>query len=176
MPPHGHMTEQPRPWRRDAESLLRIFEEVKPSDARTREAALLRAAAETVGAGGDARDLARALHLHPRALVRAADDTGLPPARRLLAWFRLLLAAKLLETDGVTVDVVAEACGYASGSSLARAVRELTSLPPTAFMAAVEPFAVMAAAFTQDLERHRDLRRGAEKSRGGDRSRGKERH
>lgn len=153
------MTAEPHEWKCDGDSLARIVEEVRPSDARSRELALLRAVAQTVAVGGDADHLARTLRLHPRALVRATADAGLPPARRLLAWFRVLLAAKLLEMDGMTVARAAERCGYASKSSLARAVKEFTSLPPGALSITVEgPFAVAAAAFSEELVRHRALR------------------
>jgi AraC-like DNA-binding protein len=58
----------------------------------------------------------------------------------------------------MTVDRAAEACGYASRSSLARALKEFTSLPPSALSMTDGPFAVVAAAFSEEVLRHRAQR------------------
>lgn len=92
---------------------------------------LLMTAAEVVSMGGKGRDLARALHLSQRTVLRWAERARLPPPRRILAWMRILLASSLLDDPGRTVFSVACACGYASDSSLRRAMQDFLGTIPT---------------------------------------------
>jgi AraC-like DNA-binding protein len=92
---------------------------------------LLMTAAEVVSMGGKGRDLARALHLSQRTVLRWAERSRLPPPRRILAWMRILLASSLLDDPGRTVFSVACACGYASDSSLRRAMQDFLGTIPT---------------------------------------------
>jgi AraC-like DNA-binding protein len=81
--------------------------------------------------GGRGKYLARALHLSERTVLRWTERAGLPPPRRLMAWMRILMAASLLDDPGRTVLSVAYACGYASDSSLRRAMQDFLGTIPT---------------------------------------------
>jgi AraC-like DNA-binding protein len=91
---------------------------------------LLTAAAATVALGQRARYLAASLHVSGRTLLRQTRQAGLPPPRRLLAWMRVLVAARLLDDPEETVVSAAERCGYTCASSLRRALESFTAMPP----------------------------------------------
>jgi AraC-like DNA-binding protein len=126
--------------------LQSLLERSLPSNLSGRARALLMAAAEVVAEGGHGRDLAASLKLSERTLLRWAEQADLPPPRRVLAWMRVLLACELLDDPGQTVLSVAYTCGYASDSSLRRAVQEFTEVMLTqlrkqgAFATASEKF------------------------------------
>lgn len=102
-----------------------------PSTVSARARTLLMTAAEVVSLGGRGRDLAKALHLSERTVLRWSERAALPPPRRLMAWMRILLAASLLDDPGRTVLSVAYACGYSSDSSLRRAMQDFLGTIPT---------------------------------------------
>jgi AraC-like DNA-binding protein len=108
--------------------LQSLLERSLPSTLSGRARTLLMAAAEVVAEGGHGRDLAASLRLSERTLLRWAEQADLPPPRRILAWMRVLLACELLDDPGQTVLSVAYTCGYASDSSLRRAVQEFTGV------------------------------------------------
>lgn len=116
--------------------------------------ALLLAAAEVVSTGGQARELARALYLSPRTLLRWCEKADLPPPRRLLVWMRMLLACELLDDPGRTVLSVAYACGYSSDNSLRRALQDFLQATPTD-LRREGAFALAASAFLRELEHSR---------------------
>lgn len=89
---------------------------------------LLVNAAEIAAAGGQRADLARALHISERTLLRRCEGLSLPGPRKLLAWMRLLLAAELVEDTRRSVEHIALACGYSSGTGLRRQSRELVGV------------------------------------------------
>lgn len=126
--------------------LQSLLERSLPGNISGRARALLMAAAEVVAEGGHGRDLAAGLRLSERTLLRWAEQADLPPPRRVLAWMRVLLACELLDDPGQTVLSVAYTCGYASDSSLRRAVQEFTGVMLTqlrrqgAFGTAAEKF------------------------------------
>jgi AraC-like DNA-binding protein len=74
--------------------------------------------------------LARAACCSPRTLRRVLRAAGLPPASELLAWRRLLHAARLMEDPHRSVDSVAHTLDYSSGSALRKSLRTLTGLRP----------------------------------------------
>lgn len=111
--------------------LQALLDRSLPSSLSSRARSLLMTAAEVVAMGGRGRDLARALHLSERTVLRWSERAGLPPPRRLMAWMRILLAASLLDDPGRTVLSVAYACGYASDSSLRRAMQDFLGTIPT---------------------------------------------
>jgi len=102
-----------------------------PSFVSSRGRAVLSAAAELAAGVKQGSDLADLLHLSDRALLRWCERSHLPPPRRLLAWVRVLFAAELLDYPEQTVLTVAHSCGYATDSSLRRAVQEFTGFTPT---------------------------------------------
>lgn len=74
-------------------------------------------------------DLARAARCSPRTLRRVVGASGLPSPEQLLAWRRLLHAARLLD-DGRSADSVARSLGFSSGSALRKSLKQLTGLRP----------------------------------------------
>jgi AraC-like DNA-binding protein len=118
---------------------------------------LLMTAAEVVCTGGKGRDLARALHLSERTVLRWSRRALLPPPRRVMAWMRILLAASLLDDPGRTVLSVAYACGYSSDSSLRRAMHDFLGTIPTA-LRRHGAFAVASARFLEELAAARGKR------------------
>lgn len=111
--------------------LLSLVERSLPSHTSGQAKAILLAAAEVVATGGQANELARALYLSPRTLLRWCNRAELPPPRRVLAWMRILLATELLDDPGRTVSSVAHACGYSSDNSLRRALQDFLDTTPT---------------------------------------------
>jgi len=111
--------------------LQNLLQRCLPATISGRARTLLMTAAEIVSMGGRGRDLARALHLSERTVLRWSERAGLPPPRRLMAWMRILLAASLLDDPGRTVLSVAYACGYSSDSSLRRAMQDFLGTIPT---------------------------------------------
>lgn len=131
-----------------------------PSFVTTRGRAVLLAAAEVAMEGGQASDLAGALHLTERALLRWCERSHLPAPRRLLAWVRVLLAAEMLDYPDATVLGVAHSSGYATDSSLRRALQEFTGATPTE-LRRTGAFAAAGDAFLAELLR---LRREAKEA------------
>ena len=76
-------------------------------------------------------DLASALCVSPSSLGRELRLLGLPTARRLLLWGRLLQAGRLLESRGTTAEEVAHRLGYATASGLRRALKTHCGCPPS---------------------------------------------
>lgn len=74
--------------------------------------------------------LAAAARCSPRTLRRVLRAAGLPPADELLAWHRLLHAARLLDDPHRTADGVARTLGYSSGSALRRTLKRLAGVRP----------------------------------------------
>jgi len=74
-------------------------------------------------------ELARAAGCSPRTLRRTVQAAGLPTPEQLLAWRRLLHAARLLE-DGRSADSVARSLEFSSGSALRKSLKQVTGLRP----------------------------------------------
>jgi D-alanyl-D-alanine carboxypeptidase/D-alanyl-D-alanine-endopeptidase (penicillin-binding protein 4) len=87
-------------------------------------------AVEHAGPDTSVEKLAAALGHTPRSLHKALDEVGLPAPTRVLLWGRLLLAGARLGRDGRTVEDVAFSLGYATATSLARAMKSQTGLTP----------------------------------------------
>ena len=138
----------------EGRSLQTLLERTLPPLLSGRTRMLMMTAAEVVAVGGKARELARRLHLSERTVLRWAERGGLPPPRRLLAWMRILLAASLLDDPGRTVLSVAHACGYASDSSLRRAMQDFLATGPTA-LRREGAFPAASRAFLEELSRTR---------------------
>jgi AraC-like DNA-binding protein len=79
--------------------------------------------------GATVPTLARAALCSPRTLRRTLRGAGLPPPEELLAWRRLLHAARLLD-DGRSADGVARALDFSSGSALRKSLKRHTGLRP----------------------------------------------
>lgn len=108
----------------------RMFQRALPDSIPGRTRAFLAVAAEVVAQGGQVPELAAAMGVSERTVARWCRRADLPPARRLLAWLRILLAADLLDDPGRSLEAVARACGYAGAASLKTAVRGLLGTTP----------------------------------------------
>jgi AraC-like DNA-binding protein len=131
--------------------LQSLLERSLPQNLTGTARALLMSAAEVVSAGGQAKELAKALYLSSRTLLRWCDRAELPPPRRVLVWMRILLATELLDDPGRTVSSVALACGYASDNSLRRALQDFLNTTPTALRQS-GAFEIASRAFLTELE------------------------
>ena len=87
-------------------------------------------AVEHAGPDTSVEKLAAALGHTPRSLRQALENAGFPAPTRVLLWGRLLLAGARLGRDGRTVEDVAFSLGYATATSLARAMKSQTGLSP----------------------------------------------
>lgn len=134
--------------------LRNLLERSLPACTSGRGRAVLCAAAEVAPAGGQGRDLADALGVSERALNRWCERARLPRPRRILAWMRVLLAAELLDRPEETVLSVAHTCGYATESTLRRALQELTGATPSELRGR-GAFAAASGTFLQELDRLR---------------------
>jgi AraC-like DNA-binding protein len=143
--------------------LQSLLERSLPSTLSGRARTLLMAAAEVVAEGGHGRDLAASLRLSERTLLRWAEQADLPPPRRILAWMRVLLATELLDDPSQTVLSVAYTCGYASDSSLRRAVQEFTSVLLTD-LRKQGAFATASQIFLKELQDTREEGRARRKA------------
>jgi len=99
-------------------------------------------------------DLAAALGLKPRTLLRTLRAAGLVPPRTLLLWGRLVQASHLLERPHGTVENVAFRLGYATAGALRKALKEHVGCTPTALQR--RP----GLAWTLSVFRRSGLRRG----------------
>jgi AraC-like DNA-binding protein len=131
-----------------------LVERALPSYTGGAARSILGAAVENTITGGTGVDLAKALHITTRTLLRWCRKAGLPPPRRLLVWMRMLLAAELLDDLGRSVSEAALACGYSSDGSLRNAMRSLLGRSPSD-LREMGAFAATSEAFVQDLRRAR---------------------
>ncbi|MGW8265250.1 MAG: helix-turn-helix domain-containing protein, partial [Longimicrobiales bacterium] len=76
-------------------------------------------------------DLASALGLKPRTLLRGLRALGLAPPRTLLLWGRMVQASHLLERPHGTVENVAFRLGYATAGALRKALKQHVGCTPT---------------------------------------------
>jgi AraC-like DNA-binding protein len=119
--------------RRPAEALL---QRVVPSWLPARAMPLLVAIAEVADEGGKVPQVAAALHISVRSLLRWCEAARLPPPRLLLTWFRVLRAAEMLDCGETEMKQVVTRCGFASESGLRQVTRDLLKLEPTGLRAA----------------------------------------
>lgn len=78
-------------------------------------------------------DLAAQCNMSPSHFIRSFDRyTGRTPHEYLLA-YRLRQAKRLLLTTSLSVEQIAEACGFNSASHFARAFRKGSGMSPSAF-------------------------------------------
>ncbi len=130
--------------------LRALLEQALPAETPGRARAILEAAVDVVAVGGAAENLARALHLSRRTLLRWCLRAELPTPRVLLAWMRILLAAELLDDPGRNVLSVAWICGYSSDSGLRRITQKFLGRNPTD-LRQQGAFEVASAAFVETL-------------------------
>ena len=75
-------------------------------------------------------DLARILGLRRKLLSERLGNAGFPTSQKLIAWGRLIVAARLLEDSDRTADGVALALDYPSGSAFRNACQRYVGAAP----------------------------------------------
>src|ERR1043165_7519503 len=73
-------------------------------------------------------DLAGALAVHRKTLVDWLKAAGLPSPSSIISWSRLLVAARMLDDPGRTVEQVALLLDFPSGTSLRNMMKRYTGL------------------------------------------------
>lgn len=111
-------------------SVQSLLDRAVPPSTSGRARSILVQAAEIASMGGHATDLARAMHVSMRTLLRWCERAGLPPPRQILGWMRILQAAVMLEDNARSVESIALGCGYAADSGLRRALRDFMDTNP----------------------------------------------
>lgn len=132
----------------------RLLERALPRSTPTRTRALLAVAADTAAVGGGSAELAVALGVTERTVLRWCTRADLPQPRRLLAWLRVLLAADMLDDPGRTLAAVARACGYSSDTALRNTLRTFLGASPTELRG--KAFQTASGAFARELFALRD--------------------
>jgi len=117
-------------------------------------------AVENAGPDTSVERLAAALGHTPRSLRQALEDAGLPAPTKVLLWGRLLLAGARLGSDGRTVEDVAFSLGYATATSLSRAMKGQTGLTPREVSESGGMDRVRDALFPEDRREARQSRLG----------------
>lgn len=135
--------------------LKTLLQHTLPPYISGRARVILMASAEAISGGGFAPDLARSLSVSTKTLARWCERAFLPPPRRLLAWIRILLAARLMEDAERTVSSVARACGYTSDTALRRALIDFLEMGPTP-LRETGPLDVASRAFVGELTEMRE--------------------
>ncbi|MEO6445520.1 MAG: helix-turn-helix domain-containing protein [Gemmatimonadaceae bacterium] len=75
-------------------------------------------------------DVAEALSVHRKTLVDRLTAAGLPTPSAVIAWCRMLVAARLLEDPGRSIEQVALLLDFPSGTSLRNMMKRYTGLRP----------------------------------------------
>jgi AraC-like DNA-binding protein len=137
-----------------ARKLREAIAAILPPETGGRARAIVDTAAELVASGADSsKNLAVALQVSRRTLLRWTVLAGLPPPRKLLAWVRILMAAQRLDDPDQTVLDVARAAGYGGDGALRRVTAKLVGLSPGA-MRRRGAFAAAGARFREALVKH----------------------
>ncbi len=131
-----------------------LLDSLLPHDLPARARTIIDTAADVVATGGAMQDLAARLSISERTLRRWCEAGGLPPARKLLTWMRLLLAAELLDDPGRTAVGVAHAFGYSTGTNFWKAMHAFAGAGPTA-LREQGAFAAASRAFLVRLAKYR---------------------
>jgi AraC-like DNA-binding protein len=75
-------------------------------------------------------EVAAALGVHRKTLASRASSAGLPSPRSLIAWGRLLVAARMLEDPRRSVEDVARVLGFSAAAELRNMFRRYTRMRP----------------------------------------------
>ncbi|MDQ4080799.1 MAG: helix-turn-helix transcriptional regulator, partial [Gemmatimonadota bacterium] len=74
--------------------------------------------------------LARLLGVRRRTLTEQLSEAGMPPPQRLIAWGRMIMAARLLEDSERKVDAIALTLDFPSGSAFRNACQRYLGCAP----------------------------------------------
>ena len=140
----------------------RLLKRALPRSLSARGRTLLEKVAQVAAQGGHVPELASALGIYRRTVNRWCAGAGVPDARRMFMWIRLLLAAGLLDDHTRSFEHVARITGFSSAASLKSTTKEIMGLTPTELRArgAFEAVARLAQAeFREAREAARQSRR-----------------
>jgi AraC-like DNA-binding protein len=112
--------------RTEVAQALRVLERMTPEPAHAILAYCLENAREALTVD----ELAKALGVDRKTLLNRLTAGALPPPSVLISWCRLFVAARLLEDEVRTVEQVATALGFGSGTALRNMFRRYTGLRP----------------------------------------------
>jgi AraC-like DNA-binding protein len=133
----------------------RLFLRVLPRSMTARGRALVNAVADVAAQGGHVPELAQALGIDERTVPRWCSYAGVPHARRLFSWIRLLLVADPLMDPRLSFETVARASGYSSAASLKSTTKTFTGYTPTELRER-GAFNVISELFRADLRSARE--------------------
>ena len=139
----------------------RLLKRALPRSLSARGRILVEKVAHVVAEGGHVPELASALGIYKRTVPRWCEAAGVPEARRMFTWIRLLLAAELLDDHVRTFENVARATGFSSGASLKSTTKAFIGLTPTE-LRATGAFAAVARLARSEF---REAREAARQSR-----------
>lgn len=140
----------------------RLLERALPRSLSARGRILLEKVAQIAAEGGHVPELADSLGIYKRTVPRWCAAAGVPEARRMFTWLRLLLAAVLLDDPERSFENVARTTGYSSAASLKSTTKAFTGMTPTELRArgAFDAIAELARAeFREAREAARQSRR-----------------
>lgn len=109
----------------------RLLTRAVPRSLSARGRALVELVGNVAAEGGHVPELASALSVYKRTVPRWCAVAGVPEARRIFSWIRLLLAADLLDDHRRSIENIARASGFASAASLKSSTRAFTTLSPS---------------------------------------------
>jgi AraC-like DNA-binding protein len=115
-----------RAMARGVGELLRVVVGAAPSVARDAALAVVARAYERLSP----ETLARLLGVRRRALTERLAEAGMPAPQRLIAWGRLIMAARLLEDPDRKVDGIALTLDFPSGSAFRNAFQRYLRATP----------------------------------------------
>jgi AraC-like DNA-binding protein len=127
-------------------ALRSVWEEAWTPDTRDIMAACIAASS----GAATVEDVAHRVNKSPRALERQVSRAGLPPARRIISWCRLLRAMYRLEQAETNVKTVAEELGFRSAHAMVKHLHRHTGLTITG-LRAVGGFTGLAAYIQAEL-------------------------
>jgi AraC family transcriptional activator FtrA len=106
--------------------IVQMIERVAPSSVRS----MLVFAARHADQPLSVHTMAARAGISQRTLFKRLRDAGLPPARQLIHWLRLLHVAARLDVPKATVEQVVDAMRFASSSTLRHLMKRMTGLTP----------------------------------------------
>jgi transcriptional regulator GlxA family with amidase domain len=136
----------------------RLLARVLPRALSARARALIDSVADVAIRGGHVPELASALGIKERSVPRWCRSAGVPNARRLFSWIRLLLAAELLDGSDRSIQSVARNSGYSSAGSLKHATKQFLQLTPSE-LRDCGAFATVKEAFGREIHESREALR-----------------
>lgn len=131
----------------------RVLRAIPTTGLSAAQVAILREALHVAAGWGRAGDWAWVLGISKDSLWRRTSTAGLPPARRLLAWMRVLFTADLLANPGHNVRTASAACGYAAEQPLRRVIRQMIGVDAAALAGDENALGRVATRFGEELAR-----------------------